>query len=129
MYQHADAPLLATDKLPLGGVRTIRGYRENLLVRDNGVSLSLDWQLPINIGNQKIDLTLFSDYGESWDQDVNLPTHNAAIIRSLGFTVDWSPIENLSASFTYAHGFDRAARENQDLQDKGIHFALRYSVF
>jgi hemolysin activation/secretion protein len=38
-------PLMTLEKLAIGGVNTVRGYAENLLVRDNGVAGTLEFQL------------------------------------------------------------------------------------
>lgn len=129
MFQRASRPQLSVDKLPIGGIRTVRGYRENLLVRDNGVSLSLDWTVPLGADSgMPIDVTLFADWGSSWDQDISLATHKADDISSLGFSVDYRPTSNLALEFTYAHGFDKRPRENEDIQDRGLHFSVSYTV-
>jgi hemolysin activation/secretion protein len=129
MFQRASEPLLAVEKLPIGGIRTVRGYRENLLVRDNGMSLSLDWSVPLapNLG-RPLDLTLFADWGSSWDQDVALATNDAEDISAMGFSVDYRPTANLLLEFTYAYALDKRPRENEDIQDKGLHFSVTYTV-
>src|SRR4030095_2100865 len=43
----ADDALPAYRKYALGGARSVRGYRENLIVRDNGGLLTLEWSVPV----------------------------------------------------------------------------------
>lgn len=45
--QLSDDPLMSLEKLAIGGVDTVRGFRENTYVRDNGVALSVEMQLPV----------------------------------------------------------------------------------
>ena len=71
--QLSQDPLLSLEKIAIGGVNSVRGYPENLLVRDNGVAATLELQLPIfGYRNQPHPLNLvlvpFVDYGRSWDE-------------------------------------------------------------
>ena len=43
-FQLASDPLLHVEKMPVGGVNSVRVYRENLLVRDNGLVASAEWR-------------------------------------------------------------------------------------
>jgi len=65
--------LLSMNQFALGGVNTIRGYRENILVRDNGFVASLEAHIPLaqfglpgvkeaTFDNQ-IQVVPFIDYG------------------------------------------------------------------
>jgi hemolysin activation/secretion protein len=46
-FQWTDDPLLAMEQFSLGGANTVRGYRENQLVRDTGVFASAELRVPI----------------------------------------------------------------------------------
>ncbi|MGH8604710.1 MAG: ShlB/FhaC/HecB family hemolysin secretion/activation protein [Gammaproteobacteria bacterium] len=45
--QWAADPLLPLEKLGVGGASTVRGYRENLLVRDQGFVGSIEFRFPV----------------------------------------------------------------------------------
>ena len=65
-------PLLSLEKIAIGGVNSVRGYPEHLLVRENGVAATLELQLPIfGYRRQPNPLSLvlvpFVDYGRSRD--------------------------------------------------------------
>lgn len=136
-------PLLSLEKLAIGGANTVRGYPENLLVRDNGVALTTELQVPLfgrttphplNIG-----LVPFIDYGASWDDEDTDPgskvrdSDATRFIASVGLGVRWNPLPGLDAQVFWgadvADNFDgddpRDLRE-RDLQDDGVHFSVTY---
>lgn len=135
VWQEAFDPLLAVEKFAIGGVYSVRGFRENQLVRDNGVTASLEWRVPIFVndtGYSKWNLTAvpFFDYGRSWDEDPNLSTHSPTTISSLGLGLVWSPIANLGLNLFYGRRIDEndiPEPADHDLQDDGLHFSVQYS--
>ena len=131
-WQQAFDPLLSVEKMAVGGVFSVRGFRENQLVRDNGLSASLEWRIPLfNDGDHsrnRRDLTAvpFLDYGRSWDHDRNLSTHKAAELGSIGLGFRWRPTEHVYFSLFYAVTIaddDVPKPAERDLQDDGFHVA------
>ena len=140
-------PLLAPEKLSIGGANTVRGYRENLLVRDNGVAMTAEVghrPFPDAAARWRRDLTLvaFADYGAAWDEDDTAPgsrlrdTTRTNQILGLGLGLLWSPLEGLDLA-AYA-GFDvwddfrtgedpRASGSNAGLQNDGIHVSASWA--
>ncbi|GAB5451203.1 MAG: two-partner secretion system transporter CdrB [Halioglobus sp.] len=135
VWQESFDPLLAVEKLSIGGAYSVRGFRENQLVRDNGISASLEWRVPMfanDAGYSRWNLTAipFLDYGRSWDEDSNLSTHTPANISSIGIGFRWLPIEDLVVDVAYGYRLseeDVPEPEEKDLQDRGFHFAVRFS--
>ncbi|MBI5562043.1 MAG: BamA/TamA family outer membrane protein [Deltaproteobacteria bacterium] len=69
--QLADNRLLLMEQFPLGGMATVRGYRENYLVKDNGALASLELRLPVydyNNGDGAVYLVPFLDSGWGWNK-------------------------------------------------------------
>ncbi len=111
----------------------MRGYRENLLVRDSAVLASVEWRIPVM--NLKIpdvskappdgmvQLALFFDYGIGWDKnDFNLPFDD---ISSIGLGVLWRPSRWLYGNLYWGYALrDLPTGPDPDLQDYGIHFSL-----
>ncbi len=51
--QYTGDRLLALDGLAIGGVSTVRGYRENLLVRDRGAYINAEYEYPVKTDAQR----------------------------------------------------------------------------
>jgi hemolysin activation/secretion protein/AraC-like DNA-binding protein len=73
--QWANVPLLNLEQFALGGVSSVRGYREGEFYSDTGWAGQLELRSPIywrganrRIGTQ---ITTFMDYGEGFDMDSN----------------------------------------------------------
>ncbi len=89
--QLADDPLLSVEQIAVGGRFSVRGYRENQLVRDNGLITSLEVRVPLLREKPWADLVQvapFVDYGRAWNTD--LPTPNPRTIASVGVGLRWA---------------------------------------
>lgn len=137
----ANDRLPAFRKYPLGGAQSIRGYRENIFTRDNGVAASLEWTIPIvnasvrwlNFGESaksgepegQFAIVPFVDYGRGWDfkDDVNA----AVDLASAGLALRWRLARNSNMEIQYAKSLIEQVplSANQVLQDDGIHFSVR----
>ena len=145
--QVSQRPLLLLEKFSVGGVDTVRGFPENLLVRDNGTAETLEVQLPVpgyrpEPNWRNLMVAPFLDYGRSWDKanadpgNPILDTTDALYIASAGLGLLWSPLKGLDAQVYWgrsiANNFnDKDDPRNfapNDLQKHGVHFALNYVV-
>jgi len=131
-FQLSRDPLLAMYKLGLGGRYTVRGYREALFVRDNGVTASLEYQFPLFVdetGRDKYNFKLatFADWGRSWDENNALPTSVAETIASVGLGLLWRPIEGLNAELYWGKDLNEQNVPNDTLQDRGFHYQISYT--
>lgn len=135
-YQHAWHPLLSMEKLPVGGANTVRGYRENTLVRDNGVIASLEYRVPLfeedtfndEFSARRLTLALFADYGSSWNTGWEYePDTSKQEIPSVGLGLLWNPSASLSASVFWGHALEDLDTGHGDLQDDGIHFSISWT--
>jgi hemolysin activation/secretion protein len=65
--QLADTGLPPMEKYALGGMYSVRGYRKNVMIKDNGVNASLEWWFPLlrdNLtGSEYLSIAPFFDYG------------------------------------------------------------------
>lgn len=122
-------PLLPIEKFALGGASTVRGYRENLLVRDNGWLVSAELRRPVAtqaISNGTLQLSAFADLGRGWNK--NGPSPRPDSISAAGLGLLWSSQSGVSAELFGAVPFRTADNGRDDLQDKGIHFRLGWAL-
>lgn len=135
--QLSQDPLPAMEKFSVGGLRTVRGYRENQLVRDNAVVSSLEcripvFRLPIPVVSKKptdgtVHLVPFFDWG--WAENTDRPTPDPRTISSLGLGLRWDPSSNIHADIYWGYALRNIDNPNDDLQDHGFHFQLFINLF
>jgi hemolysin activation/secretion protein len=117
--------LLALDGLALGGMHSVRGYRENQVIRDNGViaNLELEYPLPASRDWGLLTLVPFLDYGRGWDSGEGETTLSSAGIALRHRHGGWS------GGVAWGKRLRRPQAEGTNaggLQDKGLHFAISY---
>jgi hemolysin activation/secretion protein len=131
VMQIAFDPLLAMYKLPIGGRYTVRGYRENLFVRDNGAAVSAEYRFAPWVDETgqprgHLLLAVFADYGVSWDEDNALATSRKERIASVGLGVLWDPIPWLGIELYWGDALDEQTYPKESLQDRGIHYRVGF---
>lgn len=122
--QWADDQLLSMEKIGVGGFGTVRGYRQNELVRDNALVGSLEVRIPI-IEHKKnlVELAPFFDVARSWNHgDASEQTEN---ISGAGLGLRWSLGDRAFAFLYWGHAFDEMESQREyNLQDDGLYFQL-----
>lgn len=130
--QLSDDKLLPMEKFVVGGVETVRGYRENQLVRDNGVVASVEFRIPLLHGpdsNPTLQLAPFLDYGNAWEKGGSTPSPRS--ISAAGIGLLWNPHKQLYCELYAAKAFrniDQGDTEH-NLQDDSIYLGIEYKVF
>lgn len=122
--------LLPIERFPIGGVNSVRGFRENRLVRDNGLNASLEFRYPV-IRNHpilgEILLAPFVDYGRSWNAKGSTPDPDE--IYSAGIGIRWNWSQKLQMQIYYGIPINDIERAGNNLQDYGIHFQIIVQAF
>ena len=127
--QLSDRSLLPLEQFSIGGPGSVRGYRRNQLVRDQGFSAALDVRIPIwRSADARPLLTLgpFVDVGRAWNRDRVTP--GIRTLSSLGAGLEWAPLEDLIFELEYAYGI-RDVERTGDLQDESIYFKAVWRAF
>jgi hemolysin activation/secretion protein len=127
--QLANESLPSLERIAVGGRYSVRGYRENLFLRDEGLIASLESHIPLIRDKNWADvlqLVPFMDYG--WAENKDLPTADPRYITSIGVGLQWeatllSPYK-LNPRFEIFWGIPLRDVETSEwnLQDVGIHF-------
>jgi hemolysin activation/secretion protein len=131
--QYTNENLMPLERFALGGRYSVRGYRENELVRDKGYIVSAEVRYPLlkDEGEKSFpgQLTLFPfmDYGAGW----NIGDHkNINYLHSVGVGLEWHPFKQVTTEISYAHALNTAShKQNYDLQDSGVQWNVSISAF
>lgn len=117
--------LVALERFSAGGVHSVRGYRENQLVRDKGFTSSLEFRYPLfdnPASRHRLTLVPFMDYAVA----MNLHERSEEL-ASVGLGAVWN-FKGLSAELYYGHKLiTPTLKSSGNLQDHGIHFQVRYA--
>jgi hemolysin activation/secretion protein len=129
--QLADRPLLALEQIGLGGQDTVRGYRQDLLLADNGVIASAEVRLPIFANpesKQVLQVVPFLDFGWGWNKPNNpSPNPTPSTIASGGLGLRYQTGDNFSAKLDYGIPFTATSGAKSAAQEKGFYFSLNYN--
>jgi hemolysin activation/secretion protein len=125
-------PLLPFERFSVGGRSSVRGYRENQEVRDNGYSLGLEARIPIlrePSGRTVLRVGPFFDSGRSWSEPRGEETSHVDL-ASVGLAAVWSPSPRLRFEFVYGYRLiDVEEAGDKSLQDYGIEFRVVAATF
>ena len=125
--QLSDSALLGMEQFAIGGAASLRGYRENTLLRDEGALASLEWRVPLPTeaaGHWQIAPFVDAGYGRRRAR----PNSGPRDLSSVGLALYWRAGESFSARLALAHALrDIEAQGEEDVQDEGVHFALQTS--
>ncbi|MEY4519825.1 MAG: hypothetical protein RLZZ499_2425, partial [Cyanobacteriota bacterium] len=122
--------LVALEQFRIGGVNSIRGYRQDLSLGDDGLFASAELRIPI-LRCQKFDgllqVTPFFDVGTVWNTD-DLEIANTTL-ASLGLGLNLALGDKFNARLDWGIPLVDLETKGSSLQEDGIHFFVDYSFF
>lgn len=129
-FQLADRPLLAVEQFSLGGALSVRGYRQDLLIGDNGLFSSAELRatiLRIPQWQTSVQLTPFVDFGKVWNLDNVVLDQNTLVSTGIGLRLQVS--DYLAARLDWGIPLVDLAVEGDSLQEDGVYFSLELKPF
>jgi hemolysin activation/secretion protein len=132
--QLSNDPLLPLEQLAVGGRYTVRGYRENTLVRDNGLAASLELRVPLFQRSDpaiRIEMAPFVDIGRSWNDTRSGPLEETTskTLASVGLGARMMLGQWGFGELYWGHRFMGVTDSGEsDLQDDGIHFRISLNL-
>jgi len=129
--QLSNDKLLPMERFAVGGPTTVRGYRENSYVRDNGFWSSIEYRYPIfgdpdDKKKDSLQLAPFFDFGNGWNKG---EWDSDNMLSSAGLGLLWKS-RRFSAELYLAHGFKNLSNPNEyNWQDDGITFKLSANIY
>jgi len=129
--QVSDRPLLALEQFALGGDSTVRGYRQDLLVTDNGFLLSSEVRITIlRVPEWQgiLQIVPFVDFGVGWNNTQGSdPDPNSLV--GVGLGLQWTVSDSLSARFDWGIPLIEVKGSDTTWQENGIYFTINYNFF
>ncbi|MCJ8283302.1 MAG: ShlB/FhaC/HecB family hemolysin secretion/activation protein, partial [Rivularia sp. ALOHA_DT_140] len=105
--QFADRPLVPLEQIGIGGQESVRGYRQDALLKDNAVFASAEVRFPIarfSGENNLLQIAPFLDFGTAWDRggrDDSNGENETDTLLSLGLGLRLQLQERLTARFDW----------------------------
>ena len=119
--------LLSLEKFSIGGVDTVRGYRQNQLVSDNGVLGAVELRIPLSANPKILQLTPFFEIGGGWNNRADNP--EPSLIASTGLGMEWQVFRGLNVRLDYGIPLFGVKDKGNSLQENGFYFSWQYQPF
>jgi hemolysin activation/secretion protein len=127
--QLAADSLLSSEQFGLGGQQSVRGYRQDALLLDNGATLSAEARFPILrfSENSLVQITPFLEAGTGWSHKNTPPGNN--VLVGTGFGLLWQQGDDLTTRLDWGIPLVDIDSPGNSLQDSGIYFSVNYNLF
>jgi hemolysin activation/secretion protein len=128
--QVAGGSLVPLEQFSLGGINSVRGYRQDLLLSDDGLFLSSEVRLPIlKVARIQgvLQLTPFVDFGTAWNRD-NVELDPDTLV-SVGVGLNWQQGDRLNARIDWGIPLVDVEGDKNTLQESGVYFSINYKLF
>lgn len=131
--QLASTALVPIEQFGLGGLASVRGYRQDLLLVDNGVFASAEVQLPILRVPQLdgiLQITPFIDFGTTWNNSSDRVTPDLPdTLASVGVGLRWSQGDRFTARIDWGIPLVSVDSTAGTWQENGVYFSIQYNPF
>ncbi|MBW4478792.1 MAG: ShlB/FhaC/HecB family hemolysin secretion/activation protein [Tolypothrix brevis GSE-NOS-MK-07-07A] len=126
--QLSDRPLVPLEQFGLGGQRTVRGYRQDLLLVDKAFLASIELRYPIlrvpQVGGV-LQITPFVDFGTGSGGTSTEVANAPNSLASTGLGLLWQS-DRINARFDWGIPLVSVDSRRNSLQEDGLHFSIVY---
>lgn len=130
--QFSDRALVPLQQYGLGGLNSIRGYPQNLLLVDNGLFGSAEVRIPISqFGNTQqglLQLAPFFDLGYGWNNGENRQIE-ARTLAALGLGLRWQWSDIVAARLDWGIPLTSIGPQTSGLDDSQLFFSIVVGPF
>ena len=127
--QLAERELPGLEQFTIGGINSVRGYRTNQIVTDNGISATAELRFPVyKEDRSKILLQLgpFIDVGTGWNNS-EIELEQSTLV-SVGLTMELLLKGSFSARIDWAVPLIDVNQRGNSLQEKGLYFRVNLEI-
>ncbi len=125
--QLANRTLLPLEQFGIGGGNSVRGYRQDILLADNGISASAELRFPIvgrsDRGLGVLQIAPFVDAGTVWNSS-GIENSERQFLMSVGTGLRWELGDTMSANFYWGIPLVDVNSRGRTWQEKGLHFSV-----
>lgn len=128
--QLADGSLLALEQFGLGGQASVRGYRQDALLTDNGILASAEVRLPIvRVPSIRglLQVAPFIDVGTAWNVAAEDPEDQ--FLAGVGLGLLWRQGDRFSARLDWGIPLVSIESRERTWQESGLYFSIDFSPF
>jgi len=129
--QLADRPLVSSEQFGIGGLSSVRGYRQDTLLTDNGTLASAEIRLPIlrvPEWQTSVQLIPFVDIGTGWNSS-NKKSPNPNTIAGVGLGLQLLQSNRFSARLDWGIPLTSVSSTKKTWQENGIYFSVQFNPF
>ncbi len=127
--QLADRALVPLAQLGLGGIESVRGYRQDALLTDSGLFASAEARFPIarfRSIDSLLQIAPFAEFGTGWNLS-GRPNPDPNYLASIGLGLRWQTSNNLTLRFDVGFPLGPIDSSRRSLQEQGFYFSLNYT--
>lgn len=130
--QFADRPLLGLEQFSVGGIDSLRGYRQDYLLTDSGFFASAELRVPIARFPKLsglLQVTPFVEVGTGWNYTSVRPNPDPRTLASVGLGLRFQASDRVTARIDWGIPLVSVGDRGGSLQEQGVYFSLTYRPF
>jgi hemolysin activation/secretion protein len=124
--------LVSLEQFGVGGLNSVRGYRQDVLLADNGIFASAELRLPVlrvPAVSGALQVVPFVDFSVGWNDADAEPTQTANTLLSLGMGMLWQMDDRLSVRVDYGIPLIELTADDEIWRDDSLYFTVNYVPF
>lgn len=123
--QFADGPVIPSEQFSLGGVSTVRGYRQDGVTRDSGMFFSSELRVPVLSGSAgTLQIVPFVDIGHAFNQGERFLPNESRTLASFGLGFRWNLGDHLSIRLDYGIPLLNRPERRPSAQEEGLYLSI-----
>lgn len=129
--QLADRRLVSLEQFGVGGLASVRGYRQDQLLTDNGAFGSVELRVPvlrIREAQALLQIVPFFDVGTGWNNFEGADPDPSTLV-SVGLGLRFQMSDRLNARFDWGIPLVSADSSDRTLQEQGLYFSVLWNAF
>jgi hemolysin activation/secretion protein len=127
--QLSDRPLLTLEQFGIGGIDSVRGYRQDFLLTDSGWFVSAEARIPVlRIPSIEgvLQIAPFVDFGLGWNRSQD---DSSETLAGIGLGLRWEQSDRLQLRLDWGIPLTDVNLTRRTWQDNGLYFSIRYRPF